>query len=369
MKRVALLALILIPFLMGCPQKSSPAPAKKQQPAAAEEAPTKTQKKTLRLGIAIPSYVHAVAWIGAQQGFFDQHGIEAEVVTMGGSAATMKGLVAGDIQIGLAGGDAAIKANLAGADLVVFGGVVTKHYHRLVVSGDINKPFDLKGKTIGLPFLGGPQDFLVYVLCKKWGLSYGKEVKVQNMGKEFARLVAITKNKVDGITSAAPRSKLDKLGLRILADPRTWDEPAPYMMMVARRPFLEENQALALDFMRALAQAQTFYLGQRDEALKVAFDKLGAKKGDAQENYRTGGPLMYDIPPLPKVKAMKLALDYIGRNEDFAKKAAGFDLQEMIDPSLAQKLVAEGAYEEALAAQKRLAASLAANPGEAGTCK
>lgn len=363
--RLTLIPVLVILAGTGCNQKNEPvnkaAPGTLAEgPRHSPETPPPTEKRKLRIGIAIPSYVHAVAWIAQAEGIFARHGIDAEVVTMGGSSATMKGLVAGDIQVGLAGGDAAIKANLSGADLVVFGSGVTRHYHRLVVRVDIEKPEDLKGRTIGLPFLGGPQDFLVYVLCQKWGLEYGKDIKVQNMGKEYARLVAITDGTVDGITSAAPRSKLAKLGLRVLADPRTWDEPAPYMMMVARRAFLDKDRDLALDFLRALAEAQTFYLTQRDDALKVAFDKLGSKKGDARMNYIEGGPLMYAVPPVPDAEAMKTALDYIALNPDFASKAAGFDLGRMLNGSLVDSLISEGAYTGVKAAHDRLAGAMKA---------
>ena len=360
MKRVicCAFALSLALALGGCPKKTA-APAKHEEKPAEPKKP-EPQNRPLKIGIAIPSYVHAVAWIAQEKGFFGASGIDAEVVTMGGSAATMKGLISGAIQIGMAGGDAAIKANLAGGDLVVFGSVVTRHYHRLVVKGNIKKPSKLKGKTIGLPFLGGPQDFLVHVLCKKWGLKYGKDVRVQNMGKEYARLVAITEGKVDGITSAAAKSKLDKLGLNILANPRTWDERAPYMMMVARRSFLEKNEALVLDYMRAIANAQEFYMRHRDDALKIAFDKLGAKKGSAQENYAEGGPHMYELPPTPNMEAMKLALAYIGTIKDFKAKAEAYDINKMIDGSLVKKLQAEGAFKKAIEAHKELVSKGAA---------
>ncbi len=354
MKRTLFVILAICLGLTGCPKK--PAAPAKDEPKKAEPKKVEPEKRKLKIGIAIPSYVHAVAWIAQQRGMFAGSGIDAEVVTMGGSSATMKGLVSGDIKIGMAGGDAAIKANLAGADLVVFGSVVTKHYHRLVVKGNIKKPKQLKGKTIGLPFLGGPQDFLVYVLLNKWGLKYGKDVKVQNMGKEYARLVAIKEGKVDGITSAATKSKLDKLGLNILANPRTWDERAPYMMMVAQRSFLKENEPLVLDYMRAIAGAQEFYLRHRDDALKVAFDKLGAKKGPATENYVEGGPLMYELPPVPNAEAMKLALGYIATIKDFKVKAEAYDINKMLDGSLVKKLQSEGAYTKAIEAKKELAA-------------
>ena len=127
----------------------------------------------------------------------------------------------------------------------------------------------LKGKTIGLPFLGGPQDFLVHVLCQKLGLVYGKDITTKNMGREFAKLIAITNNTVDAITSAAPNSKLKEFNLNIVADPRTWDEPAPYMMIVSSRETLQKERDTALAFMRSLAAAQEFYLTNKKDSLAI----------------------------------------------------------------------------------------------------
>ena len=55
---------------------------------------------------------------------------------MKGSSATMKGLLAGELDVALAGGDAAIKAAEAGGDLVILAGLVNKHYHQLIGRGD-----------------------------------------------------------------------------------------------------------------------------------------------------------------------------------------------------------------------------------------
>jgi NitT/TauT family transport system substrate-binding protein len=336
--------------------------AKSAAPVPAATAPA---LRKLKVAIAIPSYVHAVAWIAKSKGFFEKRGIDAEVVTTGGSADAMKGLLSNDIGIALAGGDSAVKANLAGADLVVFGTVVDRHYHRLVVRQGIDKPEDLKGKSLGVPVLGGPQDFLTYVLCRKWGLEYGKDVAVKVLGKEIARLPAVQRGDVDGLTAAAPRSTIDKLGLKILADPRTWDEPAPYMMMVARRPFLKDNDALVADFVRAIADAEAFYMTNPDEALAVAFEKLGPGEGDPKENYAEGGPLMFVVPPAPNVAAMRVAVDYIATAPDLTEKARALDLPGMIDGALVARLEAEGAFKQVAAARAELAARLKPPTGEA----
>lgn len=349
-------SLVLALALTGCPKKQPAEPAKTgEQPA--EPRKQEPRKRELKIGIAIPSYVHAVAWLAQEKGHFAARGIEGEVITMNGSPSTMKGIIAGEIKVGLAGGNPAIKANLSGADLVVFGSVVSKHYHRLVVKKEIRTPKDLKGKVIGIQTLGGPQDYLVYVLCRKWGLKYGEDVKLRVTGKEYARITAVSKGLVDGVASTVTRDRVAKLGLNVLADPRGWEEPAPYIVMVAKRSYLKNNRALVLDFMRALAEAQAQYLSKRDEALKVIAPKLG-KRGDAQQNYVEGGPMMYDLPATPSKDALKLALDYLATTKEFADKAKSYKISQMIDGSLVQELVAEGVYNKAVEAKKALARTL-----------
>ncbi|MBM4394547.1 MAG: ABC transporter substrate-binding protein [Deltaproteobacteria bacterium] len=359
----SILAVLAAMAVAGCRGEAAKPAAPVASPEAARPAAPALRK--LKVAIAIPSYVHAVAWIAKSKGFFEKRGIDAEVVTTGGSADAMKGLLSNDIGIALAGGDSAVKANLAGADLVVFGTVVNRHYHRLVVRQGIDGPEDLRGKSLGVPVLGGPQDFLTYVLCRKWGLEYGKDVAIKVLGKEIARLPAVQRGDVDGLTAAAPRSTVEKLGLKILADPRTWDEPAPYMMMVARRPFLKDNDALVADFVRAIADAEAFYMTNPDEALAVAFDKLGPGEGDPRENYAEGGPLMFAVPPAPDVAAMRVAVDYIATAPDLAEKARAFDLPGMIDGALVARLAAEGAFGQVAAARAELAARLKPPTGEA----
>jgi len=328
------------------PAPAAPAPAAPAPAAPAPEAPKEAAPalRPLKIGLAIPSYVHAVAWLAAEKGFFAKHGIAAEIVTMEGSAPVMKGLLSGDLGVGLAGGDSAIKADLNGADLVAFGTLVNRHYHRLVVRGDVKTPDDLRGRTLGVPVLGGPQDFLIYVLCKKWGLAYGTDVKVQNVGQELAKLVAVSQGTVDGVTSAAPRAVI---------------EPAPYLMLVASKRFLATDRALARDFLAALAEATEYYLADPAGALAVIADKMGPGAGDARQNYLEGGPLLYVLPPLPDKAAMQVALDYVATSPDFAEKARAFDLAAALDASLVEELVAAGTFTRAAGLKRALSTAVA----------
>ena len=345
-RAIVLLLSLGLPAL-GCRSKpEAPAPpvpkaASTATAAAPDPDPAPPRLVKLNLGFAIPSWVHAVVWVTEERGLFKKHGLEAKLFQMKGSSASMQALLSGDLDVALAGGDAMIKANLAGADLVLFGGVVNRHYHRLVVRKDLAKPEDLKGRSVGLPFMGGPQDMAVKMALQRFKLGYNTDVVIKNMGAEYARLASLTKGDVDAVTSAAPPSVLEKLGLRVIADLPSWEIPFPYMQMIAQRSFLKDRKDTALAFVRALSEGIRFYKDEREESIAIVEKQLGAKKGDPKEAYDTRGPAQISYPPYPDLEGLKLVLGFIAEQDP---KAAGRKPSEWVDLGLLKAVKAEGGF-------------------------
>ena len=362
---LAALVLAAGALTLGCPPKpaaeAEPSADKGAAPAAApaadeakakapDEAPAKGTEEAppeltkLRLGLAIPSWLHAVAWVTEDAGIFDKHGLDVTVFLMKGSAGSMQGLLSGDIDIALAGSDAMIKADLAGGDMVAFGGLANHHYHQIVTTADITTPEKLKGKSIGLPVLGGPQDTAVKVALKRFGLKYNEDVIIKNMGSEYARLVALKKGEVDAVTSAATRSLVDKMGFHVLADIPAWNIPFPYMQMIARRGFLADNEDTALRFVRAISEGIRYYKTHRDESLAIVAKYLGGKADEPGEAYDSRGPSLISYPPYPDMAGYEAYLaDLVAQDPRAAERTAG----EFVTTELLDKVKAEGGFEAA----------------------
>jgi hypothetical protein len=69
----------------------------------------------LRVGLSSISAVHGAIWVAAEKGLFKKYGIDAEVIAIGAGTQGIGALMAGDIPIVSAGGDAAINAIGLGA--------------------------------------------------------------------------------------------------------------------------------------------------------------------------------------------------------------------------------------------------------------
>src|SRR5688572_7378144 len=79
----------------------------------------------VRIGLSSFTPINAALWIAEDKGLFKKHGIDAEVVLMGGaSAGGVSSLIAGDVQFLGGGGGGVINAALSGADVIMIGSIV-----------------------------------------------------------------------------------------------------------------------------------------------------------------------------------------------------------------------------------------------------
>jgi len=293
----------------------------------------------VKLGLAISSYVHAIGWIARDSGAMKQNGVTPTIEVMGGSAATLRALIGGSIDVGLAGGDAVLKARAAGADVVVVAGFVNRFYHRIIGGEDVKTMADLRGKKIGLGFLGGPQDTAVKVALAQAGLKYGEEVEILNLGKEFNRMAALRGGDIHATTSQTPPSKLKEMKLHVLADLPASDAAFPYAMLIVKREFLEENRESVSRTLASLCAASDFYRDERAKSLEMIAQNIkGSDTEDAaRERYELAGPGMISDPPVPDVKGFETVI----ANVDFpdGKKP---DIAAAIDTSVLEELQKQG---------------------------
>lgn len=276
-----------------------------QQPPEAPPDPEPVAQP-ISVGLAIPSYVHAVAWIADEQGYFDEAGLDAQIQVMGGSAATMQALISGSTDVGLAGGDAVIKANAAGADLVVLAVLVDRFYHRLIGREGVTSIEALEGQTVGLPFLGGPQDLAVRYALSAHGLDASK-VEIVSLGKEFNRMAALLRGDIDATTSQTPPGRLAELGATVLADLPAEPVSFPYMALVTRRDTLAARGEALQGTLAALCRGIVRYRDHEGESLAVLQQHLQGSDTEAaaRERYQTSGPGLLALPPEPRLESFR----------------------------------------------------------------
>lgn len=273
-------------------------------------------RDTLKVGLAIASYVHAVAWIAKEREFFARENIDAEVIVAGGSAAAIRTLIAGQIDLALAGGDSVLRARWAGADLVVVAGLVDRFYHRIVARPGLDRSA-LRGTKLGLPFLGGPQDMAAKYTLRKLGLAYGKDVEIVSLGKDANLALALQQKRIDLATSELPKARLARLGFDVIADLPAEPVHFPYLVAAVKRDFITARRPLLDRALRALACATAWYKdpSHRDASLSIAGAHLRTTDAaSARELYDEAGPARLTLPLASSRAAFETVVDLAGHD-------------------------------------------------------
>jgi NitT/TauT family transport system substrate-binding protein len=121
-------------------------------------------------------------WVAHDMGIFNRHGLEVQLLYIGGGSVVTQALLGGDVQFVRLGANAVIQASLRGADLKMIANTINRLVFKLMSKPEVKTAADLKGKTIGVTRLGGSTDFALDLALKKWGLRRGTDVAVLQTG-------------------------------------------------------------------------------------------------------------------------------------------------------------------------------------------
>ena len=178
------------PAATTAPAAAAASPAATSAPAAAATAPLKTTKVSFRLNFN-PNAEHAPYYLGKKKGYYQDEGIDIDILPGTGSATTVKLVGSGDSMFGVAVADSVTVGR--GQDIpVVSTAVLLQQSPTVLVSlkdKNITKPEDLIGKRIGV----NPQS-TVYAFwiafTKVNNLDRSKMTEINTTGSALGPLVA-----------------------------------------------------------------------------------------------------------------------------------------------------------------------------------
>ena len=82
------------------------------------------EKPKIFLGASSKTLGYSPLWVGARKGFFEQQGLDVQLVLLRGMPMTVQALSAGSLHIGSGGAEPYIDASERGLDFVLTGGVI-----------------------------------------------------------------------------------------------------------------------------------------------------------------------------------------------------------------------------------------------------
>lgn len=292
----------------------------------------------VRIGLSSVSAIHGAMWVAEEKGLFKKHGIEPELVVIGGGTAGVSALIAGDVRFLSNSGDGIISADLRGADLVMVAAVLNKGVQRVMARREIKSPEELKGKKVGITRFGSVSQRVLETALAMWRIG-PSEVQVLQVGSSPAMLASLDKGGIDAAVLTIPSSfvAMDK-GYRVLADFADMGIYYLHSMLSTRQAFLQANRELTTRFIKGYVEGIAYFLKNKGESLGVLKKKLRTAP-EAEKNLEAAYDLLatkqYERAPYPSLQGLKTVLGFLAHENPRAKEA---DPASFIDGSIIKEL-------------------------------
>lgn len=266
---------------------------------AGETEKTEDQENTdkdnkIRIGVQAGHVQEPLAEIN---GYFEEEGVDAELVTFTYGAPEIEAITSGDIDFALTG-DLPVYSGIAnGVDLTLIGSYNSSDtVNSLVVrsDADIHDFSDLKGKTVSVPFGSNVQP-LLYEYLEAGGLTEA-DVEIINLTCADA-VTSLESGDIQAAVIWEPfiTQAIAEDGIERLAD--TKDFRTFVCPISGRTEYLKEHPDTVAAALRALQKAADYAKENEDEAAKAISDFFGSDNEDAIKIAIETADLSIDLTP------------------------------------------------------------------------
>lgn len=284
-------------------------------------------------------------WVAAKEGFFKKQGLDVKVVNIRGGTQVTQALLGGGLDIAYSDPPATIAAIAAGAPLVEVMATATVMPYYLVGAPAVKSLADLKGKLVGSSGLGlSASRMAILVAFKQLGLDPERDkITLVAAGVEPERLAGLASGAIAG-TVIAPefRSRIEQLGLNVLADLRALTIPWEVGNVVTSRKFLQSRRDTVERALKALLEGNAYVLNPayRPQLLELLKTRLGLKTAqDANGAYEDTVKYYVLKKPYPYREGLQSIIAEVGK---VVPSATSLRFEDVADPSIIEKLDKSG---------------------------
>lgn len=231
------------------------------------------------IGISATSLLPALVHIADEQGFFLEQGIDLEITGYPTGKAALTAALDGEVDVATVADTPIVFFSFERHDFAVFATIVDSAQHcKALARADrnISDPQDLIGKKVATT-IGTTAHFFMATFLGLNGID-AADVEIVDL-KPDEMVEAIVKGDVDAIFAWEPT--VSQAAERLGGNARMLPSSVGYMAtfnLAARNDFIESNPELLTGIISALAEAEQFAAGNRDESIDILAFRLTAER-------------------------------------------------------------------------------------------
>lgn len=222
------------------------------------------------------SIFYAPQYVAIEQGYFEEVGIDVELILTSGADKVTAAVLSGDADIGFCGSEGTIYVYNGGEkDYLKTFAQLTQKDGSFLVSREKIKDFkleDLEGKTVLGGRAGGMPEMTLEYALKQNGIDPKKDVEIDTSVDFAAMGGAFIGGQGDFVTLFEPNAlEIEKEGYGyVVASIGELGGIVPYTSYSARISFIEENKELINNFTKAIQKGIDYVHNHTDEEVAKA---------------------------------------------------------------------------------------------------
>ena len=234
------------------------------------------KRQKITLAEVTHSIFYAPQYVAIEQGYFEEVGIDVELILTSGADKVTAAVLSKDADIGFCGSEGTIYVYNGGEkDYLKTFAQLTQKDGSFLVSREKIKDFkleDLEGKTVLGGRAGGMPEMTLEYALKKNGIDPKKDVEIDTSVDFAAMGGAFIGGQGDFVTLFEPNAlELEKEGYGyVVASIGELGGIVPYTSYSARISFIEENEELINNFTKAIQKGIDYVHNHTDEEVAKA---------------------------------------------------------------------------------------------------
>ena len=310
--------------------------------------PLHAQKlQRVRVALSTPTPHMAPLWVGKDKKFFENHGLDVQLILVNSGSLVAQMFAAGELQMTANAPASLVSFAASGERLSFFLGLSNTSPFTVVTQPSLRKAEDLKGKKIGTARFGGSSHISALIALEHLGLDLRRDkITLIQTGVDPDRMAALEAKAIDA-------GMLQRVATKVMVGKGFY----PLLnMLLAKIPYQNTGLTIKKDYAAANAKAVDGFTRATVEAYAYIFKKenkqsvkeiiarnLRLPNVEAAEDFYVEAQEELDRKPYPTLEGFKIVIKYVAEQNP---KAAAIRAEDIVDTSWLKKLDGEGFFEK-----------------------
>jgi len=297
--------------------------------------------RRLRAGYTSISGNMTPLWAAREGGYFKKYGMDMDVISMPSGNEGMNALIAGELEFLAIAGSTTTSAAVGGADVVALGTTIERLVTSLMVVPSIQKPEDLRGKSVGISRFGTSIDTGARIAIQHFGLEPVKDVSIVQIGAMPSILGALRGGRIQAAILSYPSIiQAKREGYREMLDIASLGMPYASTGITVRRSYVQQKRELVTNYVKAIVEAIARLKKDKAFAVDVMTKYLRTKDKEVLDGtYDVSVTKYLKRIPFPTAEAFRTVLEELA---EVNPKAKGQDPRKFYDDSILRELEKSG---------------------------